>query len=522
MQSPNRIKLAHSGTDSTDVKHIQDLPPEIFQHCLDFVGKGNFAFVAPVSKQFYWEYINLGVDRTVYDADTVLEQGRNKRTTAEVVSNGSLRLATECFLKAPKEFKEEVCRRAAVKGRVDILDCGVALGVDMKSIFDMDYFNDEGREAIVQTLENGHLEVIEFLSKEDVDFNCSSFFHHVTEKGHARDLHWMMAKGIIEREREDMAADLASNGELDVLKEYYSYTDCITQDTFWACANGGNLEVMNWMLQIRDCEWDEELFASAARSGSIPMLELCVQNGCHHSLYVSLHAVQTDKLKALNSLQWLHSYGFPTIVDIVDNICNDLTRYGNLEALRWARESGFDWDLESFERTVSNGNMNIDTLQYCLENGCPSGPFLYKYTKKWKEDEVLQIFKWLYQQGVPWDEDISLKEAELGHLSTLKWLLDHGCICHDIIFYKSVRRLDMSMLEIYLANVEVLERDIYIDVIQGMDDGMYPDREDATVIQIFQLFRDYDSDWDEDLIATAENMGRTKVARWLKCNGCPS
>ena len=153
MQSQKRIKLNHSGTDSTDVKHIQDLPPEIFQNCLDFVGKGNYAFVAPVSKRFYWSYINLGIDNPKFDTDTVLQQGRNKRTTAEVVSNGSLRLATECFLKAPKEFKEEVCRQAAVKGRVDILDCAVALGVELLSIFEMeDSIQNQNERAVLSKL----------------------------------------------------------------------------------------------------------------------------------------------------------------------------------------------------------------------------------------------------------------------------------------------------------------------------------------------------------------------------------
>jgi hypothetical protein len=160
-----------------------------------------------------------------------------------------------------------------------------------------------------------------------------------------------------------------------------------------------------------------------------------------------------------------------------------------------------------------------------LENGCPSGPFLYDHTpsesrKKWKEDEVLQIFKWLYQQGVPWDENVSLKEAELGHLSTLKWLLDHGCPCHDKIFDTSIRRLDLSMLEIYLANVEHIERDVYTSFLQDIRNRRYI--ADANVIKIFQLFRDYDFDWGEDLIATAERLGRKNVARWLKCNGCPS
>ncbi|GFH57187.1 predicted protein [Chaetoceros tenuissimus] len=121
MSSVKRIKVVHeeseedpNSTIREDVlKHIQDLPSDVFQHCLEFVGKGNFAFVAPVSKHFYWNYINLGVEmkNNVIDVDVILQQGSNKKTTAKDVATGPLRLATECFLKAPRSFQEETCRQ---------------------------------------------------------------------------------------------------------------------------------------------------------------------------------------------------------------------------------------------------------------------------------------------------------------------------------------------------------------------------------------------------------------------------
>lgn len=54
MSDRKRIKIAHESIEvGHDIKHIDELPQEVFQYCLEFVGKGNFAFVAPVSKHFY-------------------------------------------------------------------------------------------------------------------------------------------------------------------------------------------------------------------------------------------------------------------------------------------------------------------------------------------------------------------------------------------------------------------------------------------------------------------------------------
>ena len=116
---------------------------------------------------------------------------------------------------------------------------------------------------------------------------------------------------------------------------------------------------------------------------------------------------------------------------------------------------------------------------------------------------------------VPLGENLSFRVAEF----ILNRVIDYGYSCEDEIFYESTRRLDVSMLE---TNFEYYDRDIYIYVIQDMRDqpSNYDDITEVAVIQVFQLLRAYNFDWDEDLIATAENMGITKVARWLKCNGC--
>ncbi|GFH50088.1 hypothetical protein CTEN210_06564 [Chaetoceros tenuissimus] len=527
MQSPKRAKLTHDTNAAIDVKHIQDFPPEIFQHCLEFVGKGNFAFVAPVSKHFYWSYINLGIDCTVFDVDTVLEQGRNKRTTAEVVSNGSLRLATECFLKAPKEFKEEVCRRAAIQGRVDILDCAVSLGVDMKLIFDdPDIFVwiCDKMPMLVQAVENGHLDVIKFLSKEGVNFENADFFDGVTEKGHARDLHWMMKEGIIERERKDMAADLARNGELDMLKEHFS--DCITKATFKNCAEGGHIEVMNWLLESSECEWDRNVLLAAASGGSIPMLDLCIQNGCPYDGFVSILSVQEDKAKTLNVLKWLHEKNF----SLRDDICSSLANFGNAEALEWASEMGYD-SIWAFEDAVESGD--IATLEFCLENDCLSSPSLYKKAhgesisrgKPLKENETLNVYKWLHKNSIPWDEDASWEAAKNCHFSTFKWALENGCPYNEWdIFDVAIWTLNMPILEYFIGNHQVFDLEVYIDAMEKMinNERDNRNRSDAEVIETLQLFRDYGFPWNTGAIDCAEGLGRENVVRWLKCVGCPT
>ncbi|GFH52671.1 hypothetical protein CTEN210_09147 [Chaetoceros tenuissimus] len=415
---------------SGNIKNIQDLPNDVFRHCLEFVGKGNFAFVAPVSKQFYWNYINLGVEmkNNVIDVDVILQQGRNKKTTVKDAVTGSLRLATECFLKAPKEFQVEACRQAAVNGRLDILKCAVSFGIDMKqSVFP--YRDADGSgfyDLLVQlaeTVANGHLDVIEFLYDHGIDFDDEDIITEIKDRGKASSLHWMMEEGMISPCWEDQVFTyLVQDGEIDILKKSYGdSSNYVNEFTFVQCAKGGSIEVMKWLLQENDCEWSSYLFYNAAQSGSIPIMELCLQHGCPNDEYICAGTIKNkNKEAALDALKWFRAHDWAWS----SRVCENAAEYGNLKALKWARENGCPWDSHTFNCAAQYGHMEI--LDYCFENKClvdhssiyhyPFEDEFFDSTFSELQERSLRVYKWLHQHSIPWDKEVSLVAAQEGHL----------------------------------------------------------------------------------------------------------
>jgi hypothetical protein len=529
MSSVKRIKVAHEvdeedmNSSSNDMmKHIQDLPSDVFRNCLEFVGKGNFAFVAPVSKHFYWNYINLGVEmkNNVIDVDVILQQGRNKKTTVnDVVRGGSLRLATECFLKAPKELQVEVCRQAAVNGRLDVLKCAVAFGIEMDSVLGDDFYG-----ILIQlageTATNGHLDVMKFLHEQGGDLDYEEIIIEIGSRGKGSCLHWMASKGIISSSSE-VFNYLVQDGEIDILKK--SYEDplhYVNEDTFNYCALGGNIEVMNWLLQQHECEWSSYLLSCAARSGSIPMMELCLQNGCPPREYICSSAMQNKNTEAaLDALKWLREHDIPWNEDV----CSNAAMFGNLKALKWARENGCPWDSQTFHYTAQYGSIEI--LDYCFENNCPVNhdiiyvyPFndgLFKPTESELQERSLRVYKWLHQHSILWSDEASLVAARHGHLKTLMWAVENGCPWHEDILGCAIEEWDIPMVEYCLQHLSQTDDTVYVLAINKMK-RMY-DITDAKMIEILQKIHDYGIPWSKDIIA----LTKLNVANWLKLVGCP-
>ncbi|GFH59489.1 hypothetical protein CTEN210_15965 [Chaetoceros tenuissimus] len=545
MSTPKRIKVSHEADEDmksssccNDMKHIQDLPSDVFQHCLEFVGTGNFTFVAPVSKHFYWNYINLGVEmkNNVIDVDVILQQGKNKKTKANVVATGSIRLATECFLKASSEFQEEVCRQAAVNGRLDILKCAAAFGVDMeKSVFPyrdadateitIDYFL-----QLVETVTNGHLEVIQFLHDEGVDLDCEQIICEIGRRGKSSSLHWMASKGIIsDREDEVVFYYLLKDREIDILNE--SYEDFflnVHQSTFYGCAEGGSIELLNWLLEENNCEWDSSLFSNAAKSGSIPMMELCLQNDCPSPEYVCSSAMENKNQEAaLDALKWLRDHNVPWDY----RVCAYAAMYGNLKALKWAREKGCPWNMYTFEWAAQYGHIKI--LEYCFENNCPVrydrtfyDPFeddpSFNYTFHEKQEISLKLYKWLHQQAVPWIDEAGLIAAQEGHWKTFKWATENGCPLHEDVLLCAIDECNIPMVEYCLHNLPSTDNTVHFLALNNMNE-IHRRRNitDALMINMLQKIHYCGIPWSSDIIACAERLGRSNVANWLRCVGCP-
>ena len=528
MSERKRARVEGSRSESSSCTHIQDLPDDLFQYCLEFVGKGNFAFVAPVSKYFYWNYISQGVQmkNNMLDVDAVLQQGRNKYTSPHAVCNGSMRLVTDCFLTTPLRIQHKACRLAAIEGRKDILECAYSLGVSLPEAMKVD------RQAVMEKIVTGrHLEVIKFLLMKGgiEEIKTKSFVDELLSKGHVLDVYWMLENEIVARQNAvNMKYSLAEHGHFDILKQKFRRNDRSYQSFLMKAARGGQLEIFNWLLQRGECTWGIELFRCAAMGGSIPILEQCLQNNCPSDASICKFAViaHGNISNAFSAFKWLRERGLPWD----ERTCEFAASRGYLEALNWARNNGCPWDVLTMRSAVIRADFPL--LKYCLENGCPSNSSMYKnafltFTNQTSEGYVkptetkLNIFKLLHQYGVPWDKSVSHAAAEFLHFPALTWALQNGCPWDDDIYHMAMRSGNISLLKYCIVNDRVpINRNVYVDAIE------YPSnsssiRPYAQVIQLMQLFREYDIPLDESVSDCAIRLQRLKVLRWLRCNGCP-
>ncbi|GFH46454.1 hypothetical protein CTEN210_02928 [Chaetoceros tenuissimus] len=524
-----RVDPVSNVKSSVSCNHIQDLPDDLFQYCLEFVGKGNFAFMAPVSKYFYWNYISQGVQvqGNVFDVDVILQQGRNKYTSAAAVCNGSMKLVTACFLNAPLTIQHKACRLAAVEGRKDVLECAYSLGVSLPQAMKVD------RQALLEKIVTGrHLEVIKFLLMKGgiEEIKSKEFIDELLSNGHVLDVYWMVENKIVTRQNAfNMKFSFAEEGHFDILKQKFRRNDRNYQTFLTKAARGGQVEIFNWLLQRGDCTWDLTLFKNATLGGSIPILKQCLENNCPSDASICAYAVKPhdNTAKALNTLKWLRENGIPWN----ERTCELAAVNGNLEALKWAKSNGCPWNVQTLKDAVIRGDLPL--IEYCLENGCPSDSSLYKdafkyfqYRRSTKSDiktpeTKLDIFKLLHHHGVPWNKDASYEAAEQLHLPTLTWALQNGCPWDDDIYHMAMRKCSKSLLKYCIVNDRMpVDRNVYVDAIE------YPSnsssiRPSTQVIQLLQLFREYDIPMDESVIECAIRLQRLKVLRWLKCNGCP-
>ena len=202
-----------------------------------------------------------------------------------------------------------------MNGRLDILKCAVVFGIEMSSVFDYDDHYNELKlieKVIVETVENGHLDIIEYLHDQGVDLNevIECIDDDEFRRMKAINLHSMVSTGIIEDwTKEHIVHHLAIDGETDILKK--CYTKYINSDSLFAFAEAGNFEAINWLLQENDFdfEWTFDLFWKSAKGGSIPIMELCLQNNCPNHDSICVSAMQNkNKEVALTALKWLREH----------------------------------------------------------------------------------------------------------------------------------------------------------------------------------------------------------------------
>ena len=188
--------------------------------------------------------------------------------------------------------------------------------------------------------------------------------------------------------------EMSSISTLEVAWENKSSWSGYLNDRIWFCykvACTHKLELLKWIREEKQCEWDEWTINVAVRQGNLEMVKYCVANECPIDGYACARAAES----------------------------------GHLECLKYLREEAkAPWDFKTAYWAAENGHLHI--LEYLVER---------KYDKydAWAcmlaaENGHLDCLKYLHETAkAPWNSQAVRYAHENKHPECLQYLLDNDC-----------------------------------------------------------------------------------------------
>ena len=241
--------------------------------------------------------------------------------------------------------------------------------------------------------------------------------------------------------REDMSADVAAAGSVDVIKFVATvgnsgWTDEWRDEwgnsipmmfTYGACAQNaaaeGHLDALKYLREELSCDWCDGVVLKAAEHGHVEMMLWAINNGCEceesskYAARAALHG-RRNVLEVLRNLE----YPFDELVTA------DAALGGHLDILKWLRSESFlletimetgetwgpcPWDESATANAAGEGGRDAELLRFARENGCPWDGDVYLRAQEWKRPIA---FEWALKNGCPFptEEDIKrwLSRAE--------------------------------------------------------------------------------------------------------------
>ncbi|GFH47644.1 hypothetical protein CTEN210_04119 [Chaetoceros tenuissimus] len=479
------MKVSHTSCNEVPSASISDLPNDLLKHCFSFI-PGSYIMVAPVSRQFFSNYCTRGMDDStaMLSAASLLKIGRNKRTTAESVSD-DIKLTEYCFIKnAPEDFIIKVCQSAALKGRIDILECAKIFGIDLIKVL--------VRRLIEKLAKQGNLEMIQYFDRklpQDFDrFDFDFLFKLAKESDHLHIMKWIFQEKMhLYEDNDDDKAHIRSTIEA----------------------------YKNILAGVTSPKVTFELYEVAARKGNIEVMEYChrknYQFDFDDTILCDSSMQNKDKEQALVTLKWLRHHNCPWD----EELCRHAAWNDNLEALKWARNEGCPWDEETLTAAVERGN--IAMIEYCLQNDCPIDTFVCTSAMHSKDENiVLEVLKLLRKHSCPWAEDTCPTAIVQRHFEALRWARRNGCPWTEDVFYFLVKRENISLIEEFLQYEPRHDTNrIFKEVLSNESPN------DSQIIEKLKLLSAYGYEWNANTALEATKQGRLQVLQWLRYMGCP-
>ncbi|GFH47630.1 hypothetical protein CTEN210_04105 [Chaetoceros tenuissimus] len=511
MSTSKRLKVSHSSDRGRGEEElsasISDLPNDLLKHCFSFI-PGSYITIAPVSRQFHRNYSTMDMDDslTALSTDSLLKIGRNRRTTADAVSY-DIKLTEYCFvIFAPRDFMIKVCKKAASKGRTDILECAKIFGVDL--------FEVVRKEVIMHSnlmnslAEEGNLRMIQYIDSKLPD--------GINEYSSSDEYIWLQ-----------LFSTAAVSNQLHIMK-WICAEKC--QDADKKRNMKSRIEAHEVVLEGEEAsEATEALCINAAMHGNIQVLEYCHRNNyqfdshfsklCHYSME------NKDKEQALETLKWLRRHGCTWDV----RFCNAAAHNNNLEALKWARSENCPWDETTLSEAAKRGN--IDIIEYCLQNRCPMTVHVCTAAMvNLDHSAAFEVLKLLRKYSCPWDV-MTLRQAIcFCHFEGMFFMIKNGCTLTIDSFALLTQRGNVAIIEEVLQDEEhhgllFVQTEgkvkMHPEVVESIDRSIFRRANEDYIIEKLKLLSRYGYEWNAETIFQARRGGQYRVVQWLEYMGCP-
>jgi hypothetical protein len=205
--------------------------------------------------------------------------------------------------------------------------------------------------------------------------------------------------------------EMSSISTLEVAWEHYPWGKLVWQygprmdEPYfcWQVAYTNKLELLKWIREEKNCDWDVGTINAAVRQGNLEMVKYCVANEC-----------PVD--------EWA---------------CSDAAENGHLECLKYLHEEAkAPWDSGTASMAAENGHLhileylvgraalegNLEMVKYCVRYECPIDEYACANAAL---KGHLACLKYLHEKAkAPWDRRTAHWAALNGHLHILKYLVE--------------------------------------------------------------------------------------------------
>ena len=262
------------------------------------------------------------------------------------------------------------------------------------------------------------------------------FFSQSAEKGRFGLMKWAKCREF--SWDETTCASAASAGRLDILQWARKFKCPWNETCCVGAARSGKLEILKWARE-EQCPWNHHTISEAGLYGHFEVMKWAVENGCPLPDTV-VFSTTIDKISNIDylfqkgclirevavreavrkgqvqTLIWFLTHGAPHTI----SACNEAAKYGKLSMLQWLCSMKFAVSAATMQSSVRHPHI----FKWLKNNGCP-----------WNNETSTQIvrvqnaklLKWALKRNCPVSKDICEIAAQIGDLEVMKVLMMFKC-----------------------------------------------------------------------------------------------